>query len=97
PAKPELTSPEYFAAIKTDSVTLKWKEAQGAQVYHVQVATDPNFKWLVANEYHHKNTSYEVAGLTAGQFYYWRVAAVQSTNWSTFRKSFFTTSMFEAK
>ncbi|MBO9665859.1 MAG: fibronectin type III domain-containing protein [Bdellovibrio sp.] len=95
PAKPELTSPEYFAAIKTDSVTLKWKDAEGAQVYHVQVATDPNFKWLVANEQEVKGTSFDVTKLEAGKHYFWRVASVRPDNWKTFRKSYFAMSMFE--
>jgi hypothetical protein len=95
PAKPELTSPEYFSAIKTDSVTLKWKEAQGAQAYHVQVATDANFKWLVANEQEVKGTSFDVTKLEAGKHYFWRVASVRPNNWSTYRKSFFVMSMFE--
>lgn len=95
PAKPELASPGYYAAIKGDKTTLTWKAVTGADEYHVQVATDANFKWLVANEYSVKNTSFEVTGLEAGKHYFWRVAAVKSNNWSTFRKSFFAMSMFE--
>lgn len=95
PEKPELAGPSYFSQVKGDKVTLQWKAVQGADEYHVQVATDPNFKWLVSNEYHVKATSFDAAGLEAGKHYYWRVAAVKSTNWSTFRRSFFATSMFE--
>ncbi|UYL08603.1 fibronectin type III domain-containing protein [Bdellovibrio sp. SKB1291214] len=95
PAKPELTSPEYFAAIKGETVTLKWKEAKDAQEYHVQVATDANFKWLVAEDQHVKATTFDVAKLEAGKHYFWRVASVRPNNWSTFRKSYFAMSMFE--
>lgn len=94
PTKPELSAPAYFAEVKGEKATLTWKAVQGAEEYHVQLATDPNFKWLVANEYHHKATSFEATGLEAGKHYYWRVAAVKPNNWSTFRKSFFATSMF---
>jgi len=94
PAKPELSSPAYFAEVQGDKVSLQWKPVEGADEYHVQVATDPNFKWLVANEYHHKATSLDVNGLEAGKHYFWRVSAVKSHNWNTFRKSFFATSMF---
>ncbi|MFS4459203.1 fibronectin type III domain-containing protein [Bdellovibrio sp. HCB2-146] len=93
PAKPELVSPAYFATIKADKANLEWKAIEGVE-YHVQVATDANFKWLVANEYHVKGNNFEVAGLEAGHHYFWRVAAVKPNNWNTFRKSFFATSMF---
>nr|BFD64464.1 hypothetical protein BdHM001_31450 [Bdellovibrio sp. HM001] len=95
PAKPQLESPGYYQAIKADKTTLTWKAVAGADEYHVQVATDANFKWLVANEYSVKGNSFEVTGLEAGKHYFWRVAAVKSNNWSTFRKSFFAMSMFE--
>lgn len=95
PAKPELVAPTYFSSVNGDKVTLQWKAVEGADEYHVQVATDPNFKWLVSNENFAKGTSFEVTGLEAGKHYFWRVAAVKSHNWSTFRKSFFAMSMFE--
>lgn len=94
PAKPELVAPSYFATINGDKTNLEWKAVEGAGEYHVQVATDANFKWLVANEYHVKANNFEVSGLKAGHHYYWRVAAVKPNNWDTFRKSFFATSMF---
>lgn len=95
PEKPELSAPLFLAQVAGDKATLQWKGVTGAAEYHVQVATDPNFKWLVANEYHHTTTSFEVAGLEAGKQYFWRVAAVKPGNWSTFRRSFFAMSMFE--
>jgi hypothetical protein len=95
PAKPELVAPAYFSAIKTDKTNLEWKAVEGADQYHVQVATDPNFKWLVANDQAVKVTNFEVTGLEAGKHYFWRVSAVRSDNWNTFRKSFFAMSMFE--
>ncbi|WII72568.1 fibronectin type III domain-containing protein [Bdellovibrio sp. 22V] len=95
PSAPELVSPEFYSTVKSDKVTLQWKAVNGADEYHVEVATDPNFKWIVAQDYHHKGTSFEATGLEAGKHYFWRVAAVGSQNWSTFRKSFFAKSMFE--
>ena len=95
PAKPDLASPAYFAAISGDAVKLEWKAAEGAQVYHVQVATDANFKWLVAEDFEHQGTSFDVTKLEPGKHYFWRVASVRPDNWKTFRKSFFATSMFE--
>lgn len=95
PEKPELAGPANFAKITGDKVTLQWKAVEGAEEYHVQLATDPNFKWLVANEYHVKATSFDASGLEAGKHYYWRVSAVKPNNWSTFRRSYFAGAMFE--
>ncbi|MNJ91312.1 Fibronectin type III domain protein [compost metagenome] len=94
PAKPELVSPAYFSVVSSDKLPLQWKAVEGADQYHLQVATDANFKWLVANEYFLKDTTFEVNGLEAGKHYFWRVAAVKSDNASTHRTSFFAASMF---
>jgi hypothetical protein len=94
PSKPELVAPEFYSKVSGDRATLQWKAVTGAEEYHVQVATDPNFKWLVTNEHHVSGTSFEATGLEAGKQYYWRVAAFKGTNWSTFRKGFFASSMF---
>lgn len=94
PGKPELVAPEFFAKVSGDRATLQWKAVNGAEEYHVQVATDPNFKWLVTNEYHVTGTSFEATGLEADKQYYWRVAAFKGANWSTFRKGIFANSMF---
>lgn len=95
PAKTELTEPAYFAKISGDKATLKWKAVEGADQYHLQVATDPNFKWLKVNEEMMTGTSYDVAQLEPGIHYFWRVQAIKSENEQTFRKSQFATSMFE--
>lgn len=97
PDKPTLSAPKFFAAMAADKVELTWGAVEGADEYHVQVAKDPNFKWLVKDDNHHKSTSFEITNLEAGKHYYWRVAAVKSGNWDTFRKSYFATSMFETK
>ncbi|UOF00696.1 fibronectin type III domain-containing protein [Bdellovibrio reynosensis] len=97
PAVVELTGPAYNEAVTGGKAALAWKANPDANEYHVQVATDPNFKWLVANEYHVTDAKFEVSGLEAGKNYFWRVAPVRSGNWSTFRKGFFATSMFTAK
>lgn len=95
PAQPELLEPKTFSTVSGDSVTLKWKEAAGADSYHVQVATDPNFKWLVGDAPLYRSTSFEVKGLEAGKHYYWRVAGMKSTNDQEFTKGSFARSMFK--
>ncbi|RYZ80116.1 MAG: hypothetical protein EOP04_26495, partial [Proteobacteria bacterium] len=77
PLKPEIESPTYYQKLSDTKTTLKWKGAEAGAVYHVQVATDPNFKWLVKEEQLFNGTSLEVAGLEAGKHYFWRVAGVK--------------------
>lgn len=94
PEKTTLIEPAYFTMVSGDHVTLKWKAVEGADYYKVQAATDPNFKWLVADDDFHKETSLELTQLKPGEHYFWRVSAVKADNASTHRKGFFATSMF---
>jgi hypothetical protein len=95
PAKPELTAPAYRAQINGDSVTLKWSQVPAANAYHLQVATDPNFKWLTVNQEMMTENTFEVKGLEKGKHYFWRVAALKTDNLSTFMKGWFSLSTFE--
>lgn len=93
PAIVELMAPKFLSKV-SGSAKLQWKEAKGANAYHIQVATDPNFKWLVAEEHLLKTTSFEFSKSEAGKKYFWRVAAYNSENESSFTKSNFTSSVF---
>ncbi len=95
PGKTTLEAPAFFEKVASNQVALKWKPVEGADQYHLQIATDPNFKWLVTNEYTLKDTTFQVANLETGKHYYWRVNAVKEDNEPTHRKSGFVTSMFE--
>lgn len=97
PAGVVLESPAAMSKVTGGSATLKWKEASGATGYLVQVATDANFKWLVANRSFHKGTSFEVKGLEAGKQYFWRVAGMKEDNDPSYLKGPFGRSMFEAQ
>ncbi len=94
PEKAELVAPEAFAKISGAQVTLKWKAAFAAEFYHLQVATDPNFKWLKVDEPFLSTTSFDLKGLEAGKHYYWRVASVLTSNIPGSTKSAFARSMF---
>lgn len=96
PAVVELTAPKFLSRVEGPTV-LEWKEAVGANAYHLQVATDPNFKWLVINDHFVKATSFEFTQAEAGKKYFWRVAAYNTNNESTFTKSLFSSSAFLAK
>lgn len=94
PEKAELVAPEAFAKISGAQVTLKWKAAFAAEFYHLQVATDPNFKWLKIDEPFLSATSFDLKDLEAGKHYYWRVASVLTSNIPGSTKSAFARSMF---
>ncbi len=96
PSTIELTAPKFLSKI-SGAAKLQWKEANGANAYHVQVATDPNFKWLVAEDHFVKTNSFEFNKTEAGHKYFWRVAAFNTDNDSSYSKSNFSSSVFLAK
>lgn len=96
PPAVELTGPKFLSKISGD-VKLEWKPTAGADSYHLQIATDPNFKWLVVQEQSLKQTAYGYSKGEPGKKYYWRVAAINSKNDSMYTKSNFTGSVFVAK
>lgn len=85
--------PKFLAHVAAGTVKLVWSEAKATD-YHVQVATDPNFKWLVVNEKFVKGNAFEFKTAEAGKKYFWRVAAVNPANDTTFTKSNFNSSAF---
>ena len=93
PSAPQLKSPEFMATTAGDT-ELKWSPVENATVYHVQIATDVNFKWLVTDDHQVKDTSFKTNGLAKGKRYYWRVAAWKSDNMAATNKSYFAASAF---
>lgn len=97
PAAPKLVSPEALQKIAGTNVTLTWEAVEGADAYHLQVATDPKFKWLVLDEKFFPQTSAQPAGLEVGKNYYWRVAAWKNGQEWGANKSYFSTSSFTTR
>ncbi|MFZ3231755.1 MAG: fibronectin type III domain-containing protein [Pseudobdellovibrio sp.] len=97
PAITKLMAPKFLAQVPSGTVKLQWNEGVNATSYHVQVATDPNFKWLVVNDYSVKGTTYDAVNLEVGKRYFWRVASVKSENESMSTKSLFVSSAFDTK
>jgi hypothetical protein len=97
PEKPELLEPAFQAKVEGTSTNLTWKESAGADVYHVQVATDPNFKWLVKEDRNVKGSSFTADGLQAGKTYFWRVAPWKNGNMAATNKGRFSQSVFETR
>lgn len=94
PAVPQLSEPAFLGKV-SGTVVLKWQEAPRANSYHVQVATDPNFKWLKIDKHGVTTTSLEASGLDAGRRYYWRVASWKNDNMAAENKSSFASSTFD--
>jgi hypothetical protein len=94
PTAVKLVSPKFRDVISATTAKLEWAAAEGANSYHVQVATDPNFKWLVVNEHLIQGTNYEVKDLQPGTTYFWRIASTKSDNDSMYTKSLFESSLF---
>ncbi|MCC2679854.1 MAG: hypothetical protein K0R29_2430 [Pseudobdellovibrio sp.] len=96
PSTVEIKSPSFLGNVGAGPVKLEWNAVQGATNYHIQVATDPNFKWLVVNEKFLKENSYNFTA-EAGHRYFWRVASYKGDNANTFTKSNFVSSAFNVK
>lgn len=94
PAQVSLLSPKAFEVINSAEAQLTWQASPTADSYHVQVATDPNFKWLIHNVTDVKDTNFKATQLPKGQVF-WRVAAQKSGNMAAHWKSIFQASSFE--
>lgn len=94
PEKTKLLSPAFLAEVKSTEVTLKWEAVEGAK-YHLQVAKDPNYKWLVANEPLVTTTEYSLKGLEANHQYFWRVYTQKPENMAAYTKGPAVSSQFE--
>lgn len=98
PEKVQLTSPAFLAKVSGTSVKLEWTSAGGAQNYHVQVSKDAGFNnrsMFVAEDKFVAGTTFEVAQLEPGVKYFWRVAAHNKNQESSYTKSLFVSSSFE--
>lgn len=96
PAKPELVAPSFLAKV-TKTPTLEWKPVEGADKYHVQVASDAAFKWFVAEDKNVMATTFAPTGLETGKRYYWRVFAYKTANESGYQKSLSNFSSFNVQ
>lgn len=96
-ATAELLEPKALSAVTGTSVTLKWKAVEGADVYRLQVATDPNFKWLVSQQDFVKDTSFQVNDLKAGEHYFWRIYAWNTQADPSWMSSYSSVSSFSVK
>lgn len=90
----KVIEPAWFAKLTSNSTVLKWTASPTATQYHLQVATDPNFKWLVVNDYNVKDTQYTLENLEKQTQYYWKVYPVKGDNEPSYLKGKYAKSMF---
>jgi len=94
PKKVTLKSPEAFSIVKGTSVQLEWAPSEDAETYHVQIAKDPAFKWIIQEDHFVTSTQFQATNLPKGQIF-WRVAAGKPKNMPAHWKSIFSASSFE--
>jgi hypothetical protein len=94
PQQSQILEPGFLSQVKGTEVTLKWKAVEGVK-YHLQVATDPNYKWLVANEPLVTYTEFALKDLKPNQQYFWRVFTQKPGNQRGYTKSLAVGSEFE--
>ena len=75
PPQPALMSPEDGATGVATGPTLAWQASGGATSYRLQVAREPDFGSLLADQVGIEGTSYTVGGLANDSTYHWRVQA----------------------
>jgi hypothetical protein len=86
PFAPALISPANQANDVSITPTLIWGSCVGASKYHLQVATDQNFKQLVMDNSAIPPASYKLDPLINGTKYFWRVCGLTSygaSDWSS--------------
>lgn len=94
PPSSEIVAPAYMSKVPAGEVTLKWKPVPHV-MYHLQVATDPNYKWLVADEKLITYTEYKLKAAKPNQQYFWRIYTQATDNKPGYTKGAAVSSEFE--
>ena len=83
PSIPRLLSPSSASSTQSYPIVLKWDQAAGGRLYHVQVASDPDFTApLVLDVPDIAARLIEVRNLETSTTYFWRVRAMNNTGGS---------------
>lgn len=75
PVSPELSSPADNAINQPAAVTFSWNAVAGAQLYHLEMASDSLFSSVVADVDSLPEPSFTLEGLSLNTRYFWRVRA----------------------
>ncbi|MCX7674458.1 MAG: fibronectin type III domain-containing protein [Bdellovibrionaceae bacterium] len=96
PKAPTLVSPAPLSIVASKNVELQWTPEPEAFTYHVQVAKDPMFKWLIHENHEVKENRYSVTDLPRGTIF-WRVFSQKPQNQAGLWKSSAAWSSFEVR
>jgi hypothetical protein len=86
PAMPKVVAPASMTTVDGANLILSWEPVEGADFYNVQLARDPGFFFNVIDERFYKDTKISTSNLQPGTHYFWRVAAGNSHNASSYNK-----------
>lgn len=93
PPAPVLAYPADGARDVSPYATLKWKQTQRAEAYHVQIATDLGFTALFREDSAVADTLLKMNRLADSTSYYWRVRARNAAGFGPFSKTRLLTSL----
>ncbi|MCX7674940.1 MAG: fibronectin type III domain-containing protein [Bdellovibrionaceae bacterium] len=96
PKPPTLVSPTALSVVSGKNVELQWTPEPEAFTYHVQVAKDPMFKWIIHENHDVKENRYTLSNLPNGTIF-WRVFSQKPQNQAGLWKSRGTWSSFEVR
>ncbi len=82
PEIPTLVAPANGSANEADVLELQWNTATAAELYHLQVASDPSFGSLVVDDEGLNSTHFTVRDLEVGAMYYWRIRSSNGSGYS---------------
>jgi hypothetical protein len=85
PSPPSLLLPPYGSTDVESSTLIRWLASDGAESYHLQVASDEEYSHLVMNQAGITGTDVGVDRLEQGTVYYWHVNATNgggTSGWS---------------
>ena len=77
----KLSLPLNNATNITMYTSLIWLPLEGATLYHLQLALDPNFSELLIDKYDISNGYFQIDRLLSNTKYYWRVRATNGKEW----------------
>lgn len=83
-APPTLVSPEDESKYLEHKLSFRWEPFDGADKYHIQLATDKDFKNIKFEDSSITLFSYEISNLESFTKYYWRVRVKIGDRWGFF-------------
>jgi len=80
PQPPVPLAPANRALFRGQQPTLQWSDSEDATRYRLQIARDPEFRQLLADQDGLEGTRFETSALTETGDYYWRLYSISASN-----------------